>query len=215
MRWTLVGTRVARHVVAIRDDDQRLLAVSRRCASSASTGRWRRTSPCRRPASTRAERAIDAIAIRRPSLQQRRRAAEPHQEEFVVRATSRSTQEPIERRARGVESSRPPCSGSCRAAMPRLTGTRSALKCVTCCGASSSYTLKVLLLQAGHEPAAAVADGRGHVDQLDAALELESLRFLRTLRTDEPANLPNLGCRHAMPAATANAHSTSSEGRVP
>ena len=43
--------------------------------------------------------------------------------------------------------------------------------------------LKILLAEVRYESATAIADGRGHVDQLDAALELESVTLLRTLRT--------------------------------
>ena len=61
---------------------------------------------------------------------------------------------------------------------PRLTGTRSLLKCVICCSWPSSKSAEVLLAQAGDEPAVRVGDGGGDVDELDAGAEAEDLRVL-------------------------------------
>ena len=75
-------------------------------------------------------------------------------------------------------------------AIPRLTGTRSALKCVTVCQLAVFVHDEVLLVQAGDEPAARIGHARGDVDQLDATLEAESglgtlgRRLLRVQRND-------------------------------
>ena len=60
--------------------------------------------------------------------------------------------------------------------MPRLTGTRSALKCVTSRGSLVLVYQEVLLLKTGDEPAARIGDRRGDVDQFDAAAEPETFR---------------------------------------
>ena len=58
--------------------------------------------------------------------------------------------------------------------MPRLTGTRSALKCVTVYRLVVFVDDEVFLAEPGDEAAAGVGDRRRDVDQLDAALEAES-----------------------------------------
>ncbi len=62
--------------------------------------------------------------------------------------------------------------------MPRLTGTRSALKCVTVCELIVFVDEEVLLPETGHESAARVGHRRRDVDQLDAALEPERIATL-------------------------------------
>ena len=57
--------------------------------------------------------------------------------------------------------------------MPRLTGVRSALKCVTSTRLVVLVDQEVFLAQTAVEASRSVGDGRRDVDQLDAALELE------------------------------------------
>ena len=61
-------------------------------------------------------------------------------------------------------------------AMPRLTGTRSALKCVIGCSLAVLEDAEILLAQPADESAAGVGHRRGDVDQLHGAAELEPLR---------------------------------------
>ena len=65
-------------------------------------------------------------------------------------------------------------------AMPRLTGTRSALKCVIVCGWSSSYTTKSSCAQPDTNRPVAVGDRDRDVDEVDACAEPEgALTVLR------------------------------------
>ena len=61
---------------------------------------------------------------------------------------------------------------------PRLTGTRSLLKCVISCSSFSSYTMKSFWRQAGDEAPVAVDDRRRDVDEIDAAAEPEFFLIL-------------------------------------
>ena len=69
--------------------------------------------------------------------------------------------------------------------MPRLTGTRSELKCVISIGLSSSYTRKSSCRRPDTKRPDAIGDRDVDVDQLDAALEAEAVLRLGA-RADRP-----------------------------
>ena len=93
--------------------------------------------------------------------------------------------------------------------IPRLTGTRSLLKCVIGCGSSSWKTRKSSLPQPRHEAAGLIGDRGGDVDQLDAAAETERLRIalrLRLLRASIARSRPRpSGCALMTSVAAAQA----------
>ena len=81
-------------------------------------------------------RATSCCAIAGPALQQRRIVAEAIEEDLVL-VVEQVVQEAVER-ARASSIFSPAMLPLVSSAMPRLTGTRSALKCVTSTGWSSS-----------------------------------------------------------------------------
>ena len=69
--------------------------------------------------------------------------------------------------------------------MPRLTGTRSELKCVTSTGLVIVMDDEVGLLEARDEASRVVGHGDRHIDELNAASEAESL-LRNQLAVDRP-----------------------------
>jgi hypothetical protein len=171
-----VDTGPARRVVAVRDDQHRLLLVP-------PTRRHRhrfdhRVVHCRSTVRRNpSQRARQRTPIGGPVLQQHGIVAEPVDENLVA-LIEQVVEEPVERGARGIHFlARHAPAGVEHDAQadrhPFRAEVRHALRLFV------FVDDEVFLPQVGHEAAAAVGDRRGDVDQLDATLEPEPLGALR------------------------------------
>ena len=168
----------AARIVAVRDDHERLLAIVPGLARAGAPPPPHRRAPCRRRGWMSSELVADPALVARPSLDELRMVAERIEKHFVVpdrRAARGSCSAPRARRP----SSRPSMLPLVSSRMPRLTGTRSLLKCVTGLQLVVLVDAEVVLLQTGHEPAVGVGHRGRHVDQLDAGLESGTTAGLR------------------------------------
>ena len=156
----------AARVVAVRDDDDRLLAVVALLREAAPRRRPRRRARCCRAAGCRfSESLIRRLSRVHPSTSSG--ALSKRYRNTSSFGSINCEEEAIERLPRGdiLSPSMLPLVSS---TMPRLTGTRSALKCVTVLRLLVVVDAEVVLGQAGDEAAGLVGHRRGDVDQLDA-----------------------------------------------
>ncbi len=128
------------------------------------------------------QRLADAPAIGRPLVHQLRRAVEPIEEHLVFRP-EQVEQEAVQRHLRGRHLLAAHAAAGVeddpethRHALGVEMGDR--LRLIVLVDA------EVLLAQARDEPAVAVGDGRGHVDQFDAGAEAKRLLILVLLREE-------------------------------